>query len=198
MHQELREMSKESTQEASAIHARQLHYDRQIADLSLTISKLQASLRETKRDNVVEDGSGDTISGKSNGDDDSVNQVKMLSDEVMRLRDRVASHSSESLAMRNRLKEAVDRASHAEEKLAMAMANGMESGGGDGMSHTSGNGPSRRRRGVATSPSGSLRSVMKLNPGQGERRERIGKAVDAVDVFAKTTGTFYQHGVTVS
>jgi hypothetical protein len=49
-------MSRETTQEASAVHTKQLQYDRQIADMSLTISKLQAILREAEKEPSGESG----------------------------------------------------------------------------------------------------------------------------------------------
>ena len=193
MHQQLREMSKESTQEASALHAKQIHYDRQIADMSLTISKLQASLREAKKGSSASTENHETKdnSNEKSGNDQSTNQVKVLSDEVFRLRDKMAHQNSETLALRNRLKEATDRAMKAEEKLASAIAG---NGAGDCMYDSmeraglSGNGIGRRRKGGPSPDSGSLRSVMRLNPGQGDRREQIGKAVDVVDSFTKSTG----------
>ena len=48
------------------------------------------------------------------------------------------------------------------------------------------------RRAAQGPESGSLRSVMRLNPGQGERREQIGKAVDVVDSFTRSTGTMHR------
>ena len=193
MHQQLREMSKESTQEASALHAKQIHYDRKIADMSLTISKLQASLREAKKENSASTENHETKenSNEKSGNNESANQLKVLSDEVLRLRDKMANQNSETLALRNRLKEAADRAMKAEEKLASAIAgNGMGDGMYDSMERAglSGNGIGRRRKGGPSPDSGSLRSVMRLNPGQGDRREQIGKAVDVVDSFTKSTG----------
>ena len=200
MHQQLKEMSKESTQEASALQTKQIHYDRQIADLSLTVSKLQASLREAKKESAssAEHPNSDDNTKTPSMNDASASQVKVLSDEVFRLRDKMANYNSESLAMRNRLKDATDRAVKAEEKLASALAS---NGSGDGMYDSmerapglSGNGIGRRRKVGQGPESASLRSVMRLNPGQGERREQIGKAVDVVDSFTKSTGEFLDHG----
>jgi hypothetical protein len=175
-------MSKQSTQEASAAHARQLQHDRQIADLTVTISKLESSLRDAERSS-----SGITENEKANKDDDPdmANQVKLLSEEVLRLREKVANQNSESVAMRNRLKAAVDRAAKAEDELTEARM--VRSAGNMDIEIGAPNGMSRRRRG-ADQAGPSIRSVMRLEPGQGEGKEQIGKVVDALDSFAVSSG----------
>ena len=47
--QELQEITQERTEEASAIQAKQKQYDRQVADMTAEISRLQTSLRDLKR-----------------------------------------------------------------------------------------------------------------------------------------------------
>jgi hypothetical protein len=188
LHQQLRAISKETTQEASAVHTKQLQYDRQIADMSLTISKLQAILMEAEKATSGESGALQVTMGN---DDEMAKQIKLLSEEVLRLRDKVANHNSESLAMKNRLKAAADRATKAEDELAVAVTSTNGNDIYDSMERagpSSGNGLGRRRRPGAPPPSGSIRSAMRLNPGQGERTEQIGKVVDALDSFAVSTG----------
>jgi hypothetical protein len=192
MQKELREMSKETTQEASSVYAKQLHYDRQIADLNVTISKLQSSLREAERN----------PSSESKSDDgDMANQVKTLSEEVLRLREKVASFNSESLAMRNRLKSAMDRAAKAEDHLAEARTSAAASASNDDFDSMergpTGNGMGRRRRGGGNQSIGSIRSTLRLEPGQGEGREHLGKVVDVVDGFAVTTGKSCWNGSSI-
>jgi hypothetical protein len=175
-------MSKETTQEASAVHAKQLQHDRKVAELELTISKL---LREKSRNESS--GESPTEAQLKANDQEMSNQVKVLSEELMRLRENMSNQNSESLALKNRLQTAINRASKAEEELAMASAEG---NGGIYDSMEKGKGPSglgRRRKGGAP-PSGSIRTAMRLNPGQGERTERIGKVIDVVDSFAASTG----------
>lgn len=72
-------MSKESTQEASSVHTKQLRYERKIADMSLTISKLQASLRDAQKGSSAGDGANEV----SQPDGEESNQVKLLSEEGM-------------------------------------------------------------------------------------------------------------------
>jgi chromosome segregation ATPase len=179
-------MSKESTQEASSVHAKQVHYERKTADMSLTISKLQASLREAQKDPSGENSSNEA---SQSDEDEMANQIKLLSEEVLRLRDKVANHNSESLTMKSRLRTAIERATKAEEEVA-AVTTGNETDEYDSMERaapSTGNGLGRRRRPGAPH-SGSIRTAMSLNAGQGERTEKIGKVVDAVDAFAGSTG----------
>jgi chromosome segregation ATPase len=195
MQKELREMSKETTQEASSVYAKQLQYDRQIADLNVTISKLQSSLREAERNPSSE------YTGKSsiNSDDgDVANQVKTLSEEVLRLREKVASFQSESLTMKHRLKSAMDRAGKAEDHLAEAITTTASNDDFDSMERgPTGNGMSRRRKGGGNKSMGSIRSTLRLEPGQGEGREHLGKVVDVVDGFAVTTGRSCRNGSSI-
>jgi chromosome segregation ATPase len=174
-------MSKETTQEASAVHSKQLQHDRKVAELELTISKLQ---REKSRNETSGESEAQLL--KAN-DQEMSNQVKVLSEELMRLREKTSNQNSESLALKNRLQTAINRASKAEEELVMASAQGND-GIYDSMEKAKGPSSLGRRRKGGAPPSGSIRSAMRLNPGQGERTERIGKVIDVVDSFAATTG----------
>lgn len=127
-----------------------------------------------------------------NSDDgDMANQVKKLSEEVLRLREKVASFNSGSLAMKNRLRSAMDRAAKAEDHLTEARTSAASNDDFDSMERgPTGNGMSRRRRGGGNQSIGSIRSTFRLEPGQGEGREHLGKVVDVVDGFAVTTGKY--------
>lgn len=188
---QLRDLSKETTQEATMVHAKHIQYDRQIADMSLTISKLEASLREAERMGPMDSNASENfVSG-----DETAKQIKMLSEEVVRLRDKLASLNSESLAMKHRLLAATERANTAEEELMIARS----SSNGDPDQYDAmerANTPSgSRRRKVGAAPSGSIRTAMRLESGHGERSEQIGQVVDAVDSFAVSTGKcFYFRG----
>lgn len=187
LHQQLKEMSKESTQEASSIQVQQLHYQRRVAEMTLTISRLEASLRDAQKESANRDGTGnDTLD-----DGKLAQQVTLLSEEVLRLRDKLGNSSSELKTLKSRLNVALERASKAENELASATAStssdmydSMELGTGvrDTSSIMS------RRRKPTTNQSRTIRDAMRLNPGQGDRTEQIAKVVDAVDDFAVTTG----------
>jgi hypothetical protein len=71
------------------VHQKQLQADRQIAELQLTISKLENSLREAEK------ASPQAIPGSEifQQDEEMAKQIKLLSEEVVRLRDKVANHN---------------------------------------------------------------------------------------------------------
>jgi chromosome segregation ATPase len=184
---QLRDLSKETAQEAAMVHAKQIQYDRQIADMSLTISKLEANLREAERVGHMHSTQSDITVAH---DGEMAKQIKVLSEEVVRQRDKLATHNSELLAMKHRLRAATERANRAEEELTMAKS----SSNGDPDSYDTieqaitSSGSRRRKPGAP--PSGSIRSAMRLESGRhGERTEQIGQVVDAVDSFAVSTGT---------
>jgi chromosome segregation ATPase len=190
-------LSKETTQEATKVHAKQLQYDRQIADMSLTISKLEASLREAEKVGLRDSASSES----STQDAEMSKQIKALSEEVIRLRDRVNNQNSESVAMKHRLKAAVERANKLEDDLAVAktMANGSDGDVYDSMERAQGRSTGRRRR--AGGQTGSIRSAMRLDASGGERTQQIGQVVDAVDSFTVSTGTLsfnYLFSISVS
>ena len=181
-------MSKESTEEASAVHAKQVNYEKEIADMSLTISKLQTSLREAQKKSFHDNPNSEP--GQSD-ENDMNSQIKMLSDEVLKLRDKVANHNSEALTLKNRLRSANDRATKAEDQLAAVTdANGSDVL--DSMEKAlsyPGNNLGRRRR-LGAPKSGSIRTAMNLNAASGQRKEQLGKVVDVVDSFAVSTGRY--------
>lgn len=200
---QLRDLSKETTQEATIVHAKQIQYDRQIADMSLTISKLEASLREATRQDsmLMTDTATTSVESASTMNDhnnknnyETMKQIKELSEEVVRLRDKVATHNSESLAMKHRLRAATDRAQQAEEELAIAKSSSTKDDPDmmyDSLERATPLSSGSRRRKTGTSTTGSIRAAMRLESGHGERSEQIGQVVDAVDSFAVTTGKWF-------
>ncbi|KAG7349339.1 golgin subfamily A member 5 [Nitzschia inconspicua] len=181
---QLRDLSKETAQEATNVQQKQLQAERKIADMSLTISKLEARLREEKKKDLEASASSERTVEKV----EMANQIQLLSEEVVRLRDKIADHNSESLAMKHRLKSAVDRATKLEDELALARNSQSDNADiYDSMERAQ----SSRRRRLGTTPSvGSIRSAMRLDGGGGERSKQIGQAIDAVDSFAVSTGKY--------
>jgi hypothetical protein len=113
----------------------------------------------------------------------------VLSEEVVRLRDKIANHNSESLATKNRLKAAVDRSNKLEEELQIARfsPNSDEiiyDSSVQGRNAASGG----RRRNVGPPTKGSIRTAMLLNASRGDGAEQIGQVVDQIDSFAASTG----------
>lgn len=156
--------------------------------MSVTISRLQASIRDSKKSSFVE--SRDSVYSSDDGERSS--EIKSLSEQVLKQQETIARSKSEISALKNRLQVAVGRADKAEEALSFMhdsddlydrMESAPLSGSSDGGRRT------MRRRGGRGSSAGSIRSAIRLNPGQSENKEKIGKAIDAVDSFSVQTGT---------
>jgi hypothetical protein len=184
---QLRSFSNETTQEATIVHAKEIRYDRQIADMSLTISKLEAKLQQYEK--VA--GNDLNTPVDSFNDQKIPDNIKVLSEEVVRLRDKVANYNSESLAMKNRLKAAINKSNKLEEELQTAKVSTncdylVTSSSMQG--HRTVNGGRRRNAGAASG--GSIRTAMQLNSFQGNRTEQIGQVVDQIDSFAASTGMY--------
>lgn len=191
MQQDLQELSKERTEEAAAAHARQLQSDRKIADMSVTISRLQASQRDTKKKSSFGENRESVY---SSDDGDQSTQIQSLSEQVMKQQDTIARSKSEISALKNRLKVAVSRADKAEEALSSVsdtddLYDRMESAPLSSSSDV-GRRTMRRRGGRRSSSDAvSIRSAIYLPSGQSQNGEKIGKAIDAVDSFSVQTGT---------
>lgn len=180
---QLRDLSKETTLEATTVHQKQLQAERQIADMSLTILKLEARLHEAEKGSTKEQTNVEQYYQEA----ERTNQIQMLSEEIVRLRDKLAGNSSESLAMRSRLKAASERVSKLEDELSLART--PQSNGNDIYDSMERAQTSRRRRLGASANVSSIRSAMRLDATGGERSKQIGQAIDVLDSFAVTTGT---------
>ena len=189
--QELQEITQERTEEASAIQAKQKQYDRQVADMTAEISRLQISLRDLKR-------TPSSMGDGGNSDGTSASEVSDLKKRVATLSQLVVQHQSkiddskvEISTLRSRLRTATSRAEAAEKAMTMSGnatdLSELERGG----TYTS---KMRRRRGRPSpkSRSTSIRSVMKLDPGRGgsEAHEAVGMAIDALDRWSVETGAY--------
>uniref|UniRef100_A0A448Z5I5 Golgin-84 n=1 Tax=Pseudo-nitzschia multistriata TaxID=183589 RepID=A0A448Z5I5_9STRA len=183
---QLRSFTNETTHEATMVHAKEIQYDRKIADMSLTITKLEAEVREYEKVNSQDPNP----SAGSFNDAELSNRIKVLSEEVVRLRDKIANHNSESLAMKNRLKVAVDRSKKLEDELLIYRNSpGADGDRYDSMEQNLKPGIySKRRHGAQAN--GSIRNAMLLNSSRGDRAEKIGQVVDQIDSFAASTGKY--------
>lgn len=180
MQHELRDMSKERTLEATSARSKQHQFDRQIADMSLQISKLQSSLREARKSEENETRNSSTIYGE-NG------EVSEFTERVVQQQEKIANVTSENLALRNRLQVALERADKAEKIVENFEANSnrdIERGNYDGPSSESDGMRRRRRRNEI-----SIRSAINLSS-QNTNAERIGKAIDTLDDFSVQTGKY--------
>lgn len=181
MQRELRDVSKERAEEASSIRTKQLQYDRQLADMSLTISKLQASLRDAQRGSSHEGENGSRLGdGDSNNNNNKAWEIQNLSEQLVRQQEKLERATTEISALRSRLQVASYRAEKAEDALASMDTYDVERAPVSGM----------RRRGLKQrrDDTGSIRSAMRLTSTTNENTERIGKAIDAVDRFSVDAG----------
>ena len=181
----MRDISNERTEEAANARMRQNKYDRQVAELTLQLTRLQ---QQSISDPTM-DGSARNSKDSSRNDveiHDLKNQIKELSEEILKSREKIGSYSSEVATLKNRLKGAVDRAEKAEAAMEEAMTVGADSFDRMERAPPSSGNSAMRRRGVGRSSSGttSIRSAMRLN-----NTERVGKAIDALDSFSVSTGT---------
>lgn len=184
---ELQDVSREYTEEASAIHSRQVMHDRYVGDLTQTISKLKGQLREgdSRKESMARDSGSE--------DNEDLRQIKNLSEEVLRQREKASSSSSEISALKSRLKVALDRAAKSEE-----VAEKARSGEGDLVDvergPNSGNGMRRRgKKSPGSYAASSMRSALHLDVIRGEGSERVGKSLDALDKFLVESGKFLRH-----
>mmetsp|Transcript_26281 Transcript_26281/g.40314 ORF Transcript_26281/g.40314 Transcript_26281/m.40314 type:complete len:855 (-) Transcript_26281:225-2789(-) len=207
LQQELRDVSKERAEEESVFHARQLQHDRRVADMSLTISRLESNLRDIKelsRKNASLSSYRGESATSSEEDEKTNKQINSLSEEILRQQQRMGKLTSETSALKSRLQVALARAESSENALALVrqanemddMPSGSEGGNGIMLGHDRTRSVRRRgggRRG-RDSYGGSIRSAIRLGPGQGgDGKERIGKAVDVLDKFSVQTGKFLRY-----
>lgn len=181
MQQELRDMSKERTLEVSAHRSKQHQFDRQVADLSLQISKLQASLREAQRGAVAS-------LEKSSSGVDPVTHVMELTHELVRNQEKMGQIGSELSTLRNRLQVATARAEKAESALARLGTIDVESGPESGNYQGGGAGMRRRKKEVT-----SIRAAINLQDSRNENIERVGRVIDGLDSFSVETGKYLRH-----
>jgi hypothetical protein len=180
--EELQDMTEEQAQETADAIAREKVYDLRVSELSSTISHLQSKQCLSKQSN-----SGNV--GESSSETNAVaqklqKQVSVLSEDLIRQKSKQQNSSTEIQTLRNRLKSALSRAEIAE-KAAQAHAFDIES-------NQYSNGARRmngmRQRNTVT----SMKSAFKLDTGEGEIKESIGKVVDTIDIIAVDLGSYFR------
>lgn len=169
---------------------RQNQFDRKVAELTQQISRLKEQVAEASTTSV--DAGGRDFNRSTSANDGEVrdlrNQIKELSEEILKTREKAGNYSSEVSTLKSRLASAIDRADKAEAALDEAMVAATASDASfDRMERgppTSGN---MRKRGGKRQGSGaaSIRSAMQLN-----EQERVGKVVDVLDDFSVSTGKY--------
>jgi len=189
---ELRDVSKERTDEAASNHAKQIKTDRQVAELSHTITRLESELRIAKNNGSM---GGSTASS----DQEGAKQIRELSEELLTQREKIANCHSEISTLKSRLKVANERTRTAEIALEEADSrNGMKDVGwrdverapisGDSGMRRRGGGTHSRRS--AKNDGESMRAALHLDAVRSRSSEQIGKALDGVDAFLVSSGKF--------
>jgi hypothetical protein len=184
LQQDLRDLAKERAEEIASARTKQHQYDRRIADMSLSISRLQSII--TKKESA-----DDSMEFESKlGDDEKTRQIKELSGQLVRQQEKSGQLSSEISALKSRLEVALNRAAVAEAALAAGETTGdrydIESApssgnyGGEGM----------RRRGVRRKKKApkSVRSALFLDNTQNTNVEKVGRVIDVLDTFSVQCG----------
>lgn len=162
---------------------KQNKHDRQVAELTLQLSR-------TQQQTNAEYGSSNkdsTDSSKNSAEvHDLRNQIKELSEEILKTREKFGGSSSEIATLKSRLRAANDRAEKAEKDLEDALA--VESADSyDRMERALPQaGSSMRRRGAGKAPrsgAATISGAMHL-----PKDQKIVKGVDAIDSFSMSTG----------
>ena len=214
LQEELSEISKERTEEASSTQARQREHDRKVSELVANIAGLQKRLKEQKGGDLTTDennnasGSSLSVPLLKQQLEDSKTEISRLSDSLMRHHGQIEASKAEIMTLRGRLQMATKRADDAEKLLNATQAGGGGrrgvGGGGYDLEAANVGIPSVRRRkggrgrGGRFSASQSIRSALSLGPatagGIGRTTaDQIFQTIDAVDVWMIETGSFMRH-----
>ena len=212
LHEELRLIYRERTEEVEATQEKEREYDQRVAQLKTKISHVEASFREYKAVSgdltVGPHSSGstslpsDSEASAQNGEkvrqltrdlDKSRRQIASLSDQLLRQQGLTESAKSEVLALRGRLQSAKTRAEAAE----AASSNGgiceLDSGGVGYGAHN------RQQRRVKSGRGGihrvgrTMRSTLGLRVVENSNLEQVAITVDAIDLWMLQTGTVLKH-----
>jgi len=191
---EVQTMSEERSKEDASAVAKQRMYDREAAELAMTISKLESTVRDKdaiiNELNVTKKDTGHSNSGNT----ELQSRVESLSEQVLRQQARIESSSSEKTALRQRLRVALSRAENAEKAL-IDMSNSSDVDSGfesveEGLTRSR-NSIMRRRRNQGNG--GSIRSAISFNGRGDARKEKIAKAIDIVDKFSVEAGIYFRY-----
>ena len=203
---ELNDISRERTEEASSVQARQQASDRKITDLEASVARLQLSLREQKHDRVMngETSKADTRSSELDSELKAAKaEISRLSEQLLRMQSRTEASKSEILALKGRLQSATARAEAAEKSASLQMSAPssthqmyeMEGGisvGNHTMRRRVKGGVGRNRGG--TSSVRSIRSALNIGPGRSSPAlQQVLTTVDAIDSWMVETGSFMRH-----
>ena len=207
LQKELRDVSRERTEETSVYHARQIKDDRKIAELSHTIARLESEQQQQQQRGGGGIGTANTIEGHTLTEQrEDMEHMRHLSEEVLRQREKIANSNSEISALKSRLKVANGRIQVAESTLESYKNRDDGDWRDIEQAPMSGDGGMRRRGGGGGGGSGkwlsssrrmkqeeSMRAALHLDAVRSKSSEQIGKALDGVDAFLVSSGRFLRH-----
>lgn len=211
LQRELRDVARERQDDAVAAQVLQAQHDRHLFSLGQQLAELRAATAST-----VPSSSPRALPQQHQDDDDAQHQQQMcsmadhqrLSDEVVRLRDKMSGSSSEIAALRARLHVALNRATVAEAAAETAFATNSGGGGADSdwpVDNDDAAERGMRRRNAASNKSPSsrakgnyaptMRAALWLDglPGAGSNSQSIGKSLDVLDGFLSSSGKILRH-----
>jgi len=188
---ELKSLSEERSREDAKALAKERQSDREAAELAKKISDLEAALESSEL--KYESARTKQMSLASNLSSDNSLQIRIdsLSEQVLRQQTKIESSSSETAALRQRLRVALNRADLAERTIAEMKSNSENEDGfvsiEDGYSSTK---PTIRRRKVMGN---TITSAIKINTRGDARQEKIVKAIDTVDKLSLEAGVYMRY-----
>jgi hypothetical protein len=201
LQEELNEISRERTEEASSTQARQRQHDRKVSELVTNIARLQKSLKEQQGEDIMDaENSATTTPQLKQQLEASKTEITRLSDSLMRHHGQVETSKAEIMTLRGRLQMATKRADDAEKSLMASQSAPRSTERGYDVEAAGVGIPAvRRRKGGRSrgrSASQSIRSALNL-PSSGGRTnpvtDQVVQTIDALDSWMVETGSFMRH-----
>ena len=193
LQKEIADVVRERQEEALLTQTRQAQNETKISDLTQQVFELRATIRDVKQQETMALQQRQTDDSKF----DLQNRIQELSEELVRMRERMSVSNSEVAALRNRLQAALNRAVVAEAAAESAFQNTSDL-------HTWSNHPNDpeqgltvRRRGTNPRSKGSsdvptIRKALRLDNGPGSgigsNTQSLGKGLDVLDGFLAQSG----------
>jgi hypothetical protein len=185
---ELNEVIRERQEDLAVSQKRQIQHDRKISDVSQQLAELRATVREAKQDTSNHRKPEDSIL--------DAQRIHDLTEELVRMRERISISNSEVSALRNRLQSALNRAVVAEAAAEATFSPTESNWQADperGINVRRRGGNSRNTNGKASSTdTPTIRAALHLESvhgnGNGSSSQSIGKGLDILDNFLAQSG----------
>jgi hypothetical protein len=195
---ELDNMIHERQDEAIVTQTRQVQHDNKVSELTQQVLELRATVRDTKHDTSIQRQSDQSTL--------DAQRIQELTEEIVRMRERITISNSESAALRNRLQAALNRVIVAEAAAESTFTTVSSSSLSQQQEWTSNNndlesGYTVRRRGLNNKNKNqkgltdvpTIRTALRLDSFQGNGNgttssQSIGKSLDILDTFLAQSG----------